>query len=1117
VQAPPLVDMLASLFRGTSGQRNSQPIDSSTEDAHTRYLLFGQSQHGFNPTTSPPPSPFGSPALRPSSYDDRGGLELEEKDIRVLLAQDAYGGNEKPTLLFDSKRSLETGSTAGSQSATRSPLPPNWAPSQGSAEKADDASRSRSSTFSDNQSSWSKVNRILAPKDDPFLDCMFGEPNSTKPATSTKLHIVPARVRQPNVPDHVSKRPPENLESRRRAPLNRAHTSGQHPTLPNLEDSSRDCLLITRLFHVTLNEDAKIVAKPTSPGVLAADKPPKLMERKVPAFAIGFVLQLPYAAHRPRSSHSRPDASYSFGQSFASADSSYGSDLHSSWQFLDAIPASLSSSLTLSEDGDRRVDMIVDNWDIIVRGLSCFERVASEVVNEQLQRIMNSMLDAKSKVPKEKSMQRVNQRMVAIYDSTVMSRAPTLMLAAADVSRRIASAIRIPRVITGLGFTAGHWTDETRMLHRICGGKQQAFFLFNLLTVFLGNHTQWLERLAPEWYRKQFEASHRQPHESTALASRTIIVSEHKMLARRLIYVLASFLPGRSGIGGLHRLDEEELLVASSSPQGLWSRSQRRPSKPHMAKAQTSSDLASGALSTSVPSHGNHTSTFINRSPRKQCLRKDSFKFQIKGSGIEADIRTGAGTTSIVMPQAAETPTAYISGSRDSYFPENAIIESSESLATADLSKVLHKTGSSHRRTSSVSSKWGSLVSGISEIWSNKPSTSGDRGSVTTMSQDASPIVRHSRVPSSAIAVVRGHSLQMMVDELEQKKTVVPKLEPYAHERDHSSSPIKASRIAAAPPRLHVDNQDGVVDVELDLPGFLSVSSSTALRHQSTKSYSKLASFNRDGSDSVCSLRSIVSKAKKRSGDQHVNVAGYLKRHHEDFVLHAVRPYRELMEDIRRSMKSEPTPREVIEQVLQEAPHISWVTVCTTLVADTKPFTIQRLTLRRQYEVKSPDSAGSQSKGLATSSNLAAVILLAEEITDESVMEFDTTLADAMEKALNIGVVGPSRPHGASRTHSRNVSLSSARGIPTAYSASQPDVHTDPSPDKIDQRNLVVGALEDIVKSVNDDLNNKSQHRMQSTETSVADGARQESALREGVKRWMRNVEQTSIEQTSVW
>ena len=97
--------------------------------------------------------------------------------------------------------------------------------------------------------------------------------------------------------------------------------------------------------------------------------------------------------------------------------------------------------------------------------------------------------------------------------------------------------------------------------------------------------------------------------------------------------------------------------------------------------------------------------------------------------------------------------------------------------------------------------------------------------------------------------------------------------------------------------------------------------------------------------------------------------------------------------------------------------------------------------------------------------------------------------------------------------------MSSGRNMPASRTASRSGAPPFARPDlpKLDQRNLVVGALEDIVRSVNDDLNNKGHHGEGSTDTEANNGVRQESVLREGVKRWMRDVEHTSSEQTLVW
>lgn len=1129
--------MLASLLRGNSGQKGSQYPESVTDDAHTRNLLFGHSENVFNLTTSPPGSPFGSPALRPTSFDDHGGIELEEKDVRVLLAQDAYSGAAGPTLLFDSKvPSNTTTSTAKPHPVARSQLPTTWRNAQSPTEKMEETFRSRSSTFSGPQSSWGKATKD-GPKEDTWLECMFGAPSSTKTASSTKMHIISGKSRPISVSERLPKRVPENIEPRRKAPLARAHTSGQPPTLSTLEENTRDILLVTRLFHITLEDNAKVVSPQSDPAnsehvpFLGGDgptKPPKLVELKVPAFAIGVAINLPYLTQRPRSSHSRTAFNSAAGLSLTSANSSFGSDMQSSWTFLDAIPTSLSSSMTFSDDGDRGIDIIVANWDVILRSISSFERVATAIVNEQLENILAHMTEPQNKPPKEKSMQRINQRVVAIHAADAIHRRDTLTSAAHDVSRRIVYAIRIPRVVTGLGVLAGHWIDEARTLYRVCGGRQQGFFLFNLLTAFLGNHMQWLELLAPEWYRKQFQASHRKPDEPRVLASRTIIVSENKGLARRLIYILASFLPGRAGIDGLHKAGDEAAIASSSSPSGQFGRGHftRRSSKPSIRNAQAASENSKQMLSTSASSHKSQASTFINQSPRKSFVRKDSNKFLVTKDAIisktESDGnlagKEASGTTAAIAPNAAATPLAFISTRRDSYFPESALVETNDSIASADLAKVLHKASFSHRRTSSVSSRWGSLVSGISEIWSNKQSTPGDRSSIAATSHGGSPAEQHKRAASSALSIGRSNTLQMMVDEIEQGQAI-PKKDATKQNAQNTASPEQQSvRAFSTAPRLHVDDRDGVVDVELDLPGFLSASELTPPQHQQNKTRSKTTSFNRDCSDSICSLRSVAAKPATSNEDAQVNVGGYLKRHHEDFVLHAVRPYNELMSEIKRSMRAEPTPQEIKDQVVQQDSSPIWMPVCTTLVADTKPFSIHRLTLRRQFQLQRPLHIGSRTSLVNDATDTMTAKLVNEEITDEVVMEFDTTLADAVEKALNVGTADPARHTTNSRTHSRNVSIGSVRGAASSSNSARadtPQTHESGESVRSDHRNPVVGALEDVVRSVNNDLNKPGQSREQDqNRLSKVRPIQQENALREGVKNWMLNVEQSS---GSVW
>jgi len=391
------------------------------------------------------------------------------------------------------------------------------------------------------------------------------------------------------------------------------------------------------------------------------------------------------------------------------------------------------------------------------------------------------------------------------------------------------------------------------------------------------------------------------------------------------------------------------------------------------------------------------------------------------------------------------------------------------------------------------------------------------------MSQGVSPVRLHQRTLSSAIsnASSNTNSLQMMVDELDHDKKNKLRNEAALAPSNTMSPDRQSVRTLSAAPRLFVDDKDGVVDVELDLPGFMSFSSSTPARHPRLSQSKTRASLSRDKDDATYSLRSIPTKRAPIDDNDPVNVGGYLKKHHEDFILHAVKPYTDLLEDVKRSMRAEPTPSELKDQILQDGQVSSWVAVCTTLIADTKPFSIHRLTLRRQYEITAPKSASSCSPAPTPNGSVlhSRLLLRKEEITDELVMEFDTTLADAIEKILNVSGVDSTRtsaagtPTDRSRVHSRNVSTSTTASTKATISSSAiPSTGMGAA----DHRDVVVGALEDVVRSVNSDLNRPGAQREDTAtlQQNGRDGPKQENALREGVKRWMLNVEQTS---TSVW
>jgi hypothetical protein len=330
------------------------------------------------------------------------------------------------------------------------------------------------------------------------------------------------------------------------------------------------------------------------------------------------------------------------------------------------------------------------------------------------------------------------------------------------------------------------------------------------------------------------------------------------------------------------------------------------------------------------------------------------------------------------------------------------------------------------------------------------------------------------------------------------------------------------------PPHLTVDEKDGVIDVDLNLPGFISwddgkISSPPMSLHHHSPSF---ASTDEGGSS--YSSRSFGVDAASSNPS---NVAGYLKRYHEDFILQGLKAYPDLLDEVKQSMSREATPAGSICAPAPEkqAKSEQWTNVCTTLVADFRTFTIQRLTLRR-----STQEAGVNSSAVGPKAEDVSKIAVAsaraqsrarsagpEQFVSEAVMDFDITLTDAIERVLNETESVRQKSVAASRTHSRTVSAgtaSSSRSMPLAISGPGKNRawHGTTTNSQSDCRQAVVGALEEVVKSVNDDL--AKYHRSRGADGQIQfDGDAvnremgQDNVLREGVKKWLLNVETRSV------
>lgn len=1139
--------MLGRLIQGVA--RGGQ-LESATDETHTRTLLWPEiSPDGRYGSLSPPTTPFGSPNLRASPFDDRIGLELNEaKDLRLIVAQDAFGTHDRPLLLYDSQTA---GSAIPPEDAT-SPTQSRFSPQKEHGHPIIGHTRNRSSTISGASASWARSNKESEPTDhlSNILDCMFGVSSAAKSGSSTKIHLLPGD--RGGTTSSASRTPstaatPNGVPIR--APLLRAKTSThgahglrQHAPPKESEVEPRDSVLITRMFPVNLPEskddlrhhrsssagetDALSPMTPLRESPLntgAQPKKPKLVEKKTPVYAIGLLFYLPRSGDaRPKTSAGRPSSRASFAAS--STPNSFGSDSFSSWVFLNAIPEHLLSSETTGQLTDKSIQIIVKNWDVVLRSLSPVEAVARREIGELLQEVNLAMISSAAKAPKGPSEQRTNQRNVYIRSPNVLSRDAHLHGLVKHTLWRVAYALRIPRVLTGFGLdNGGHWLDESRYLVRLCGNKQQNFFLFNLLTAFLGNHTEWLERLAPDWYRKQIKALNKGQPSTSNLASRTIVICDSRSMTRRIIFLLSSFLPrspggtallARDGSGYMspvltpdagfpvpvNRVNEGSLRrhVYNKSRDGSMTFPRREVTG--MSTSVSSGDSV-GAIGKALRSNSH---SVFSRPDLESGTSRNPGVFTPDGS---VSARKTNATSSAATPDTG-TPVPHFASKTDSYFPDGAVLAPEESGASADLARILRRDSVSQPQTSQSSINWGSLISNVSGLWNRNSDSSPSPNKVPASAATGSLRDRRRLAPRSVpIQARRPNDLETMVDEAGDLRKVV--VGPRA---SHPSTPTRRSSVAARearPPQLTVDDKDGVIDVDISLPSFMAWTEekSSSPRHQSPSVAS---------TDEVRSSVSYYSHHKETTSAKPLNVAGFLKRYHEDFILQGVKPYQDLYEEVKQSMSREETPTQEQWRLLPQEPNGElWVNVCTTLLADYRTFTIRRLTLQRRVK---PDTPGGEPVQGGTP---AAENDDSERFVSETVMDFDTTLTDAIERVLNEADTLKRKPTGSHRTHSRTASTglaSSTKTEPLEISSfgngrnwTGRSMHS-----QFDCRQAVVSALEEVVKSVNDDL--AKHHRSKDEQGNLrVDGRvleqeiKQENVLREGVKKWLLNVETRSV------
>jgi Folliculin-interacting protein N-terminus len=1118
--------MLGRLFGNAASSSSSAnyPRDSVVDEGYTRSLLYPD--HAF-PRDVPPYVPQIG-AGRVGDFDDWSGLELDaSRDFRILIGQDALGDSEEPCVLFDThpipqpESPIDPAPRIGSlqnpthrrggstTSALKSPTSPLYFKPQQRASVSGPnmlfATRNRSSTFSGASDEHDPRHiRSSDSKEETrtILNCAFG--SSAGAASGTKMHILslgsgakelPITPSSPGAVGNVS---PGYF--RKRDPIARAHTSGLSGVRPSLHERSHsssghrpkftDAVLITKLFSVNLPEPTDVQPSNSSEVSLDGGETPSPVEhpvnnfsnkrkkpraKKTPVFAIILVVQLPTSP----STFSRPSSRagmhtppiYSSVRSF---HSSFNSHLSS---------PKLMSFVTPIDRGDPRVNALVEHWDIVDRTLTLLEHVSCPKILDHLKQVdsFSSALVSKPSKPKEKTMQRTNQ--INLYLSPLaLSSDPSLKETTMQAVQRIRRALRIPRVALGQG-RWGLWNDELIRIARSYDGKEQKIFIVNLLTAFLGAHTaEWMALLAPSWYRRRRSVRQR-TIDPDAINTRTVIVSNDRSIARRLIFLLSSFLAGDDRIehgGDFYRGPGSSISLRNAildSPSLEVPTNTRQSRSPERHQSHNSDPPQEGL--------------FISRGLH----RKPSDIHSIRSIPIPAsDLsvrKSSAATTSTVTPNPTTPVPHFSSGSGPDpcYFPD-------DSTATASLNKIW-RNANRDSESSTVSTKWGSFLSGF---WSKESSASA--------SESTAPSA------SSSVRVRTGSRLDAMVNDLgDEESSVTP------GQAIESTQLTDSSASKALPVKLQVNADEGVIDVDIGIPGFLSSSNDSGLASpliHNIRHVSSVASF-----DSLAPPKRHLSP---RASSLQSRVAGFLPRFHPDYSLQAVRAGKpelpDLIEDIKGAMLSEPFPEELTTS--------GWVDVSTTIIANAQTASVNRLRLKRKVTRLSDHKEDSDRpvtplaelatapRPIKRSSTAYSEFVHEEAFSYESVADPDPLLADAIERILSRDSNHASRSISpAPLAHSRQTST----GTQGNHRGSNKHTLGDSrSPDGFSRGlsgNVIVGALEDMVKSINHDLTEERKGQNADTEgnerSSAKLGQSEDNALREGVRSWLFNVEQTAV------
>ncbi|CAM1511562.1 Fc.00g090750.m01.CDS01 [Cosmosporella sp. VM-42] len=1013
-----------------------------------------------------------------------------------------------------------------------------------------------------------------------FSSCIFG--NSELMAykgTSTKVHVVPCEPRTTDISSSIvgDGRSSIGRSSARSSKLSQSYSSQTVSptnttsfTSPHLSSrpSDRKKVLITRLFPVNLtSDDAETNTTPQSrhsddnngfPFPATGEEPvppkkkkPQVKQRRTPMYAVVLVVQLPSSSPHSstrlpplaKSSARRESNSYTDQEFFPS---SFSSARPSGWTMVGSGNYDNATESNYSIDMEDRIDSLTQHWDIIMRTLTHLQSVVATILAAMLKQVdlaspgpystsaasnvaarTPSFSERRSEFPRVKP-PKSTTKLVSLWPNCLAD--DTNIAGEVDAARhRIVMGLSAARVVTGQG-RWGIWRDEARWTSKWAGGVEQGPFLYNLLTGFLATHTDWLQALSPPSYRRRVFLQHKnRSEEDLSLPARTIIISEDKMAARRLVFLLSAFLPANQQIPTIraHRPSTSTSFGAfSNSPPTytipvLREESLRRKinRRTGLRRASHSRAASQSARASGVPLQLAHLSMDRNHERRvSDAASIRTSHLPISGNDLVSRKSSAATTTTVT----AETTMPHFSTVQRADSHRRTRPSSSGSVAADDLKRSLKRGESAGQMSNtsadsrSQSSRWGSV---ISTLWSARRR---DSTTMSTYSQGDPKSPTKSAFPRTdkLSQMVREASLidEMSVPPHQTRQSMDlrdagPLRDFAAHTRDSSIQPDRAPDPNGAfesPVKTSINADDGVIDVDVSFPEYI------------TSFESAISSPSSSGYLSTPGLQSGLESFEQASrlcvdGDLPLNAAGWLNRYHPDFAVQAIPPQEDLIAQVKASLRAEPTPAPTYPFVgdLTER----WVDVSCVMIADTTTGKITRICYRRLVKPRAPvdrpgpgqsasSATGFYGGALLTPSILPYETQLNEEWIEEPINFPDETLTEAVERVISIN----------QDTSKDNSSASSATHSEVRRSMDEdPASVTAPQPAQLPQapleiprvqcKTVVLSALEETIRDVID-------MRDKGEEESNGDGNENghhhrphTNLLRKAVTTWLDNLD----------